>query len=199
MITVTTSVTSSEYVVSSLSDDGSPATEERRTRIPLALPATTPVLVLIDGNTASASEILTGALQANGRARVVGQPSMGKGVGQVVIDLPSDRNTHVTNFEFLPGGVKMDWVGIVPDIEVLLPEGVDPFFDPSTDTQLSAARLELTNTAAGKPTTPRSQSDLDARRAELEKGHRADFQTEVQERQQVLQKALANRAPSKHR
>jgi C-terminal peptidase prc len=198
MVTVTNSVTSSEFVISSQSDDGSPATEERYIRIPVVLPATTPVLVLIDGNSASASEILAGSMQANGRARVIGQPSYGKGVGQVVIDLPSGRSTHVTNFEFLPGGVKMDWVGIVPDIEVQLPEDADPIYDPSTDTQLSAAKLELINTATGNPTKARTQSETDARRAELEKAHKDNFQEEVKQRQEVLKKALADQNPSTH-
>jgi hypothetical protein len=83
----------------------------------------------------------------------------------------------------------MDWVGIVPDIEVKLPADADILDDPSTDTQLSAAELELINTAIGSPTPARSQVDMDARRTELEKTHKDNFQKEVQERQEMLKKA----------
>jgi len=189
MITITYSVTHDKFIMSAQSDDGSPAQVKEQDRIPVLVPATTPIVVLVDEGSASASEILSGLLQANGRARVMGQPSYGKGVGQVVINLPSERRMHVTTFEFFPGGVKMDWVGIVPDIEVKLPVDADIIDDPSTDTQLSGAELELINTAIGNPTPARSQADMDARRAELEKTHKDNFQKEVQERQEMLKKA----------
>jgi C-terminal peptidase prc len=189
MITITYSVTHDKFVMTAQSDDGSPAQVKEGKRIPVLVPATTPVIVLVDEGSASASEILSGLLQANGRARVMGQPSHGKGVGQVVVQLPSERSMHVTTFEFFPGGVKMDWVGIVPDIEVKLPPDADILDDPSTDTQLSAAELEMVNTAIGSPTPARSQVDMDTRRAGLEKAHKADFQLEVQERQEMLKKA----------
>jgi carboxyl-terminal processing protease len=147
------------------------------------VPETTPVIILIDEKSASASEILAGALQVSGRARVIGQPSYGKGVGQVVIPLPLQRSMHVTNFEFFPAGVKMDWVGIVPDIEVNQPANTDLSDDSSNDVQLEAAILELHNAAMGTPTPGRSQAEVDARRAELEQLHRANFAKEVLKRQ----------------
>ena len=96
---------------------------------------------------------------------------------------------HVTSFEFFPGGVKMDWIGIVPDIEVAMPADADPLDDPSSDAQLIAAKLELINTAIGNPTAPRSQVDMDARRAGLEKTHKDNFAKEVQQREEMLHKA----------
>jgi len=189
MITITYSVTHDKFVMTAQSDDGSDPEVKEGKRIPVLIPTTTPVIVLVDEGSASASEILSGTLQANGRARVMGQPSYGKGVGQVVINLPSQRRMHVTTFEFFPGGVKMDWVGIVPDIEVKLPVDADIIDDPSTDTQLSGAELEMINTAVGNPTPARSKADMDARRAELEKTHKDNFQKEVQERQEMLKKA----------
>jgi C-terminal peptidase prc len=189
MLTITYSVEHDKFVVTAQSDDGSPAEVHEGKRIPVLIPATTPVIVLIDEGSASASEILSGTLQANGRARIMGQPSYGKGVGQVVVDLPSTRRMHVTTFEFFPGGVKMDWVGIVPDIEVKLPADADILDDPSTDSQLNAAKLELINTAIGNPTPARTAADVAARRAELEKTHKDNFQKEVQERQEMLKKA----------
>ncbi len=207
MITITYSVEHDKFVMTAQSDDGSEPEVKEGKRIPVLVPATTPVIVLIDNGSASASEILSGTLQANGRARIMGEPSYGKGVGQVVVDLPSERRMHVTTFEFFPGGVKMDWVGIVPDIEVVLPADADILDDPSLDTQLNAAKLELINTAVGNPTPARTQADMDARRAELEKTHKDNFAKEVQERQEMLKKAadsangplIAHRRPSRPR
>jgi carboxyl-terminal processing protease len=194
MVTITYSVTHDKFIMSAQSDDGSPAQVKEGKRIPVLVPATTPVIVLIDEGSASASEILSGTLQANHRARIMGQPSHGKGVGQVVVQLPSDRSMHVTTFEFLPGGIKMDWVGIVPDTEVKQPADADPLDDPSTDAQLNAAKLELINTAIGSPSPDRPAAEMAARRAELEKTHRDDFAKEVLDREEMLKKAAADAA-----
>ena len=67
-------------------------------RIKRIVPKALPMIVLINEGSASASEILSGALQDSGRALVVGQPTHGKGVGQTVIKLPLNRNMHVTSF-----------------------------------------------------------------------------------------------------
>jgi len=89
------------------------------------LPDDMPVIVLVDENSYSCSEILSGALQANHRATIVGEPTGGKGVGQSVIDLPFGHRLHVTSLEFRPGGKAMDWVGIIPEVLVEQPK-VDP-------------------------------------------------------------------------
>jgi C-terminal peptidase prc len=104
----------------------------------MIVPEDMPIAVLIDEGSASASEILSGLLQANKRAVIVGKTSHGKGVGQLVVPLSFDRNIHVTTFEFLPGGVPMDWVGVIPDIEVTNPDEV--IVDPTKDMQLDAAK-----------------------------------------------------------
>jgi C-terminal processing protease CtpA/Prc len=189
MVTVTFSVTPDKFVMTAQSDDGSPPQVKEGARQPLLVPVTMPIIVLIDGHSASAAEVIAGALQANGRARVMGEPSYGKGVGQDVVQLPYGRSMHITSFEFFPGGVKMDWVGIVPDIEMKQPADADPIDDPSTDYQLNAANFELIFTAVGNPQPARPRDQVDARRAELEKAHRADFQKEVQMREEVLKRA----------
>lgn len=99
-----------------------------------------PVVVLVNEYSASAAELLSGALQKSGRATVVGSPTVGKGVGQVMIDLPFDRTIGVTNFEFLPAAQSIDWVGIVPDINSPTAQGV-PFGDPR-DRQLNSAAVQ---------------------------------------------------------
>lgn len=86
-----------------------------------------PVIVLVDQNSASASEILAGALQHNRRALIVGMPTVGKGVGQTVVQLPFGRSMHVTSFEFIPGRTPNDWTGVVPEIRV--EAGEEPGFD----------------------------------------------------------------------
>lgn len=98
------------------------------------LPADMPLVVLIDNGSASASEILSGALQKTGRAEVYGEPSFGKGVGQTVVPLPYGRFIKVTSFEFLAGGVRMDRIGIIPNVEVTQADD-----DGATDNQLTAA------------------------------------------------------------
>lgn len=107
----------------------------------LIVPETMPIVVLVDEGSASASEILSGLLQVNHRAIIVGKTTHGKGVGQQLIQLPFDRNQHLTTFEFLPGGVAMDWIGIIPDVEVTNPDEV--IVDPTKDLQLDAAKKAL--------------------------------------------------------
>lgn len=103
----------------------------------LIVPKTMPIVVLVNGGTASASELLSGMLQANHRATIVGTVTVGKGVGQAVIPLPFGRGISVTTFEFLPGGARMDYIGVVPDVEVKNDE------DPKVDEQLEAAKGEI--------------------------------------------------------
>ncbi len=76
-----------------------------------------PMVVLVDGRSASASEIVAGALKAHDRALVVGQTTFGKGSVQVLYDLVDDSALKLTIAEYLtPGDVSIQEVGIVPDI-----------------------------------------------------------------------------------
>jgi carboxyl-terminal processing protease len=119
------------------------------------LPADMPLVVLIDGGSASASEILSGALQHIGRAEIYGQPSFGKGVGQTVVPLPYGRFIKVTSFEFLAGGERMDRVGIIPDVEV---EQADD--DGATDNQLTAATKRVGELIAAKEAREKRAEEL---------------------------------------
>lgn len=100
-----------------------------------------PVVVLINQGSASASEIVSGALQSRDRAVIVGQTSFGKGTVQEVIDLPNNTSLHVTVAKWvLPDGRNINKNGIVPDKEVeLTREDVAKDRDP----QLDAAYAEL--------------------------------------------------------
>lgn len=74
-----------------------------------------PVIVVIDGRSASAAEILAGALKDQERAYLIGQRSFGKGSVQQVMRIESDRAVKVTTARyFTPAGTKIDGVGVAP-------------------------------------------------------------------------------------
>ena len=93
-----------------------------------------PSVVLIDGNSASASEILAGALQDTGAATLVGAKSYGKGSVQVVMPLYDDDALKLTIAKYYtPSGRSIDGTGIEPDVPVEQADGA------SNDTQLLKA------------------------------------------------------------
>jgi carboxyl-terminal processing protease len=78
-----------------------------------------PIIILINHGTASAAEIVTGALKDNNRALVLGQKSFGKGLVQTVIPLGEDYAVKLTTaYYYTPKGVCIDKIGITPDIEI---------------------------------------------------------------------------------
>lgn len=102
-----------------------------------------PVVVLINENTASASEILAGALRDNGIAKIVGTKSYGKGVIQEVLTLQDGTGIKITTNEyFTPNKTKINKVGIEPDETVNLPETVKNVLtvEEKDDTQLQKAQ-----------------------------------------------------------
>ena len=105
-----------------------------------------PVILLTNNNSASASEILAGALKDNGVAKIVGEKTYGKGVIQNVFTLSTGAGLKITTNEyFTPNNNKINKIGIEPDIEVSLPEELKdelniPF---EQDTQLKRAIEEL--------------------------------------------------------
>lgn len=93
-------------------------------RAPKGGNTTIPLAVLVDGGTASASEVVTGALQDRGRAIVVGAQTFGKGSVQEPITLSDGSAIEITVARYLtPKGRSLDGVGITPDI--VLPGGAD--------------------------------------------------------------------------
>ena len=79
----------------------------------------TPMVILINGGSASASEIVAGALQDRGRAVIMGTDSFGKGSVQTVLPLNNDRALKLTTaLYYTPDGRSIQAQGIVPDIRV---------------------------------------------------------------------------------
>ena len=117
-------------------------TERRGSEIVKTLRTTgTPILsnmktvVLINGNSASASEITAGALREYGKATLVGQKSYGKGSVQIVLGLPGGSQMKVTEARwYTPKSKNIDKTGIEPDVKVdLSSDDVNNNVDPQMD------------------------------------------------------------------
>jgi len=86
-----------------------------------------PMLTLVNAGTASASEILAGALQDNGRSRLAGSRTYGKGLIQTLISLSDASGLAVTVARYLtPGGRDIQNEGIEPDVTLAEPEPLNP-------------------------------------------------------------------------
>lgn len=144
------------------------------------LPKGFKIVVLINGGSASASEILSGTLQGEHVATLMGTPSFGKGEGQTIIPLMNGgmnnvkqpaRMLRMTSFEFLPSGVSMNHVGVIPDIVVeYQPAPTDK--DYIWDSQVTAAKAELLRQLAAQ----QSQDELRGKMAiEKRKKHDSMF------------------------
>lgn len=89
------------------------------------LPLELPMVVLVNGETASSAEIVTGALQFHKRALIIGEKTFGKGSVQTIIPLKRPAQTALrltTALYYTPADVTIDHQGILPDIEVKMPE-----------------------------------------------------------------------------
>jgi len=94
-----------------------------------------PIVVLINKGSASASEIVAGALRDNNRAKLIGEISYGKGTIQQAEDLGGGAGIHITIAKWLtPSGIWVNGKGLSPDVSV-----VPNPKDPSVDTQLEKA------------------------------------------------------------
>jgi len=102
-----------------------------------------PLAILIDGGSASASEILSGALKDNKRAVLIGTKSFGKGLVQEINKLPGGSGINITTQRYLtPNGTDINKKGITPDIEIKITE---QDFKNKKDVQLEKADEVIKN------------------------------------------------------
>lgn len=128
-------------------------TSERR-----IFPSDIPRVVLINGGSASASEIVAGAAQTHDEALIMGTKSYGKGSVQTVTPLPGGAAIKTTTAIYLAGGnMEIDGIGVTPNAEVLQPEAIgmgedarrfnshftQVSMDPELDHQLNVAHTYI--------------------------------------------------------
>ena len=94
-----------------------------------------PLVVLVNSGTASAAEIVAGALQDHGRALLVGEPTYGKGSVQLIYELSDGSSLHVTSAVWLtPNRYRINGQGLSPDVRVLRGDGLqDKQLDHAVD------------------------------------------------------------------
>jgi carboxyl-terminal processing protease len=117
-----------------------------------------PLVVLINGGSASASEIVAGALQDHRRAILVGTRTFGKGSVQTVIPLPGNGAMRLTTARYYtPSGRSIQGLGIAPDVEVQASRTEQAHFGPEREADLNRA---LRNTGGTPPAAAPARTDL---------------------------------------
>ncbi len=133
-----------------------------------------PIIVLINSGSASASEIVAGALQDHKRAVIVGEKSFGKGSVQTVIPVASDTAIRLTTSRyFTPSGNSIQAEGITPDVEVK--QGKLEYDDNVDRTKEAELKGHLVNGNGEKSKDEKEKARLQAVIAKLKKDKKAEI------------------------
>ena len=128
-----------------------------------------PLVVLINGGSASASEIVAGALQDHRRAIVVGEKSFGKGSVQTVIPLRGDGAMRLTTARYYtPSGRSIQALGVAPDIIVVQPKPATPDDEAPASAVPSRDEASLRGALTNDAVTDDERKQLEADRARAE-------------------------------
>lgn len=123
-----------------------------------------PLVVLINGGSASASEIVSGALQDHRRAVILGTRSFGKGSVQTVIPMHNDGAIRLTTARYYtPSGRSIQGLGIAPDVEVSATRDEETHFLPDREADLNRALKNEGGSAPTKPPAPRNDLPPEAK------------------------------------
>ena len=116
-----------------------------------------PLVVMINGGSASASEIVSGALQDHRRAILLGTRSFGKGSVQTVIPLPGNGAIRLTTARYYtPSGRSIQGLGIAPDVEVHETRSNQPHFFPDREAELKGALRNTGGVPSSEKAPPRT-------------------------------------------
>ena len=149
-----------------------------------------PLVVLINHGSASASEIVAGAIQDNGRGVIMGSQSFGKGSVQQQKPLGDGTAIHVTIARYYtPNGTSIQNTGITPDVEVLQSK-VETIEKRESNYSEASFRNSLKNDAAEKKAKKREKSDKDAKNTDDDDEDRELTDEEKDARDYQLQRGM---------